>query len=159
MTVHSAWLKEIEETKLNLSKQGIQLQLPPPSLIELKIEYLEITPGKVIKGKAPFQKRFSNPIHTFQGGFLTAIMDDHFGPLAYLTARSPCTTLNMSMTFLRPFIEKDEFCIIEAEVLKKSKSFIFMRGIISSINGDILAHSESHVTILKEDQLKIQVNK
>ena len=154
MTVHHEWLKAIEQTKLNLSKQGIQLQLPPPSLDELKIEYLEIIPGKIIKGKAPFQKKFTNPIHTFQGGFLTAIMDDHFGPLAYLSAGSPCTTLSMSMTFLKAFIEKDEYCLIEAEVMKKSKSFIFMRGIMRSINGDIFAHSESHVTILKEDQLK-----
>jgi acyl-coenzyme A thioesterase PaaI-like protein len=154
MTVHEQWQKSLQETKEQMSKRGIELQLPPPSQLELQIEYLEVSPGKLIKGKVPFQKRFTNPIRTYQGGFLGAALDDHFGPLSYITAEGPCTTLSLNVTFLRPFIEKMEFCLIEAEVLQKTKSFIFMRAKVLSPLGDLLAHAESHVAILNEDQLQ-----
>ena len=158
MSVHENWLKEVTKTKSQLNSQGIDIQLPPPSLIELAIEYLEVIPGKMIKGKVPFQKRFSNPIKTYQGGFLSAAMDDHFGPLSYITAGRPCTTLSLNVTYLKAFTEKMGFCLIHAEVLQKTKSFIFMRATVLSPEGDIIAHGESHVAILRDDQLqKVQV--
>jgi len=154
MTVHEDWLKKLAQTKAQLNAQGVDVQLPPLSQLELQIEYLEVFPGKKIKGKIPFQKRFSNPIKTFQGGFLTAAMDDHFGPLSYITAERPCTTLSLNSTFLKPFTEKMGHCIIEAEVLQKTKSFIFMRAVVLSPDGEMLAHGESHVSILRDDQLQ-----
>lgn len=154
MSVHESWLQNLQQTKELLNAQGIDIQLPPPSQIELKIEYLEVVPGKKIKGKVLFQKRFTNPIKTYQGGFLTAAMDDHFGPLSYITAQRPCTTLSINTTFLKPFTDQMEFCVIEAEVLQKTKAFIFMRAVVLSPNGDILAHGESHVAILSDEQLQ-----
>lgn len=123
-------------------------------MLELKIEYLEAEPGKKIRGKVPFQKRFSNPIRTYQGGILSAAMDDHFGPLSYITAERPCTTLSLSTTFLKPFTEKMGFCIVEAEVLTKTKSFIFMRATVHSPEGVLIAHGESHVAIVSDEQLQ-----
>ncbi len=154
MSVHENWLKQLNKTKEQLNAQGIDIQLPPPSQLELQIEYLEVIPGKKIKGKIPFQKRFSNPIKTYQGGFLTAALDDHFGPLSYMTADRPCTTLSLNTTYLKPFTEKMGFCTIEAEVLQKTKSFIFMRAVVLSPEGELLAHAESHVAILRDDQLQ-----
>lgn len=154
MTPHEAWLEQLKEMKAKLNDQGFQIQLPPPSMLELQIEYLEIVPGKKIRGKVPFQKRFTNPIATYQGGFLAAAMDDHLGPLSYVTAKGPCTTLSLNTTFLKPFTEKMGYCLIEAEVLQKTKSFIFMRAMITSAEGELLAHAESHVAILRDDQLQ-----
>jgi acyl-coenzyme A thioesterase PaaI-like protein len=154
MSIHEDWLKTLAQTKSQLNSMGIDIQLPPPSQLELQIEYLEVIPGKKIKGKVNFQKRFTNPIKTYQGGFLTAAMDDHFGPLSYITAERPCTTLSINTTFLKPFTEKMGHCVIEAEVLQKTKSFIFMRAVVLSPEGDILAHGESHVSILSDEQLQ-----
>jgi acyl-coenzyme A thioesterase PaaI-like protein len=154
MSVHETWHKQLSQTKAQLNAQGIDIQLPPPSQLELQIEYLEVVPGKKIKGKVPFQKRFTNPIKTFQGGILGAAMDDHFGPLSYITAERPCTTLSLNVSFLKPFTEKMGHCLIEAEVLQKTKSFIFMRAIVLSPDGEMLAHGESHVAILRDDQLQ-----
>jgi acyl-coenzyme A thioesterase PaaI-like protein len=153
MSVHENWLKKLSHTKQQLNAQGIDIQLPPPSQTELQIEFLEIVPGKKIKGKVPFQSRFTNPIRTFQGGFLSAAMDDHFGPLSYITAERPCTTLSLNVTFLKAFTEKMQYCIVEAEVLQKTKSFIFMRATVLSPDGEIFAHGESHVAILTDEQL------
>lgn len=154
MSVHENWLKSLSLTKAQLNAQGIDIQLPPPSQLELQIEYLEVVPGKKIKGKVLFQKRFTNPIKTFQGGILSAAMDDHFGPLSYITAEKPCTTLSLNVTFLKPFTEKMGHCLIEAEVLQKTKSFIFMRAVVLSPDGEMLAHGESHVAILRDDLLQ-----
>jgi acyl-coenzyme A thioesterase PaaI-like protein len=154
MSVHADWLQTLSQTKAQLNDQGIDIQLPPPSQLELQIEYLEVAPGKKIKGKVLFQKRFTNPIKTYQGGMLTAAMDDHFGPLSYITAERPCTTLSLNTTFIKPFTEKMGHCIIEAEVLQKTKSFIFMRATVYSPEGELLAHGDSHVAILREEQLQ-----
>jgi acyl-coenzyme A thioesterase PaaI-like protein len=154
MSVHEKWLKTLAHTKGVLNDQGIDIQLPPPSQLELQIEYLEVIPGQKIKGKVPFQKRFTNPIKTYQGGFLSAAMDDHFGPLSYITAERPCTTLSLNTTFLKAFTESMGHCYVEAEVLQKTKSFIFMRATVTSPTGEILAHGESHVSILRDDQLQ-----
>lgn len=153
MTVHEQWLENLKQFKAQLNAAGVQIQLPPPSQVELQIEYLEVSPGKRIRGKVPFQKRMTNPIGTYQGGFLSAVLDDHFGPLSYVTAERPCTTLSLNTTFLKAFTEKMGHIIIEAEVLQKTKNFIFMRGTISSPDGELLAHAESHVAILRDDQL------
>ena len=154
MTVHQEWLEKVKIFRQELQKQNLNTLLPPPSLEELAIEYLEINPGKSIKGKVPFQAKFKNPMGTYQGGFLAAAVDDHFGPLSYMSAERPCTTLSLNMTFLKPFVEKMGHCFIEAEVLQKTKSFIFMRAVIFNDQGDKLAHAESHVAILTDEQLQ-----
>jgi acyl-coenzyme A thioesterase PaaI-like protein len=154
MTIHEQWLLQLEKFKQELNSLGVPIQLPPPSQQELQIEYLEVTAGKRIRGKFPFQKRFTNPIGTFQGGFLIAALDDHFGPLSYASAQRPCTTLSIHSTFLRPFVESMGHALIEVEVLQQTKSFIFMRGVVTSLKGEILAHAESHVAILRDDQLQ-----
>lgn len=153
MSVHEQWMQSLKKTNDDLNAKGVQIQLPPPSMLELAIEYVEVIPGKKMRGKIPFQKRFTNPIRTYQGGFLVAAMDDIFGPLSYVTAGGPCTTLSLNTTFLKPFTEKLGHCFIEAEVLQKTKSFIFMRATVTSPDGDILAHGESHVAILSEEHL------
>lgn len=153
-SVHEQWLEQLKTTKNQLNAQGVDIQLPPPSQTELAMEFLEVIPGKKIKGKVPFQDRFTNPIRTYQGGILAAAMDDHFGPLSYVTAERPCTTLSLNVTFLKAFTKKMGHCIVEAEVLSKTKSFIFMRATVTSPEGEILAHGESHVAILRDDQLQ-----
>ncbi len=154
MTVHEEWLAKLKVFKEQLNSMGVKIQLPPPSQQELQIEYLEVIPGKKIKGKFPFQQRFTNPIGTFQGGFLVAAMDDHFGPLSYSTAERPCTTLSLSSTFLKPFVAKMGYAMVEVEVLSKTKSFIFMRGTVTSPEGELLAHADSHVAILSDEHLQ-----
>lgn len=154
MSFHDEWMKSLSQMKNQLNAQGVEIQLPPPSMLELGIEYLDVKPGKSMKGKIPFQQRFTNPIRTFQGGFLSAALDDIFGPLSYVSAGGPCTTLSLNTTFLKPFTDKMGHCFIEAEVLQKTKSFIFMRATVTSPDGVMLAHAESHVAILNNDHLQ-----
>lgn len=142
MSVHEEWLKKIKTFPQD------NITLPPPTLSELKLEYLEIVPGSKMKAKVPFQKRFTNPVGVFQGGMLSASIDEVFGPLSYMTAGGPTMTLSMNVTYLGSFKEEMGFCTVEAVVLKKTKNFIFMRADVNSPNGDLIAHAETHVKVL-----------
>ncbi len=139
MSVHQKWLEQLKTFPGNL-------QLPPPTLAELQLEYLDIVPDEKMSAKVPFQKRFTNPVGLYQGGFLSAALDEVFGPLSYVSSGSACMTLSLNVTYLGAF--KDDHCIIEAFVLKKTKNFIFMRADVKSPNGDLIAHAESHVKVV-----------
>lgn len=142
MSVHDEWLKRLKAFPAG------NLTLPPPTLGELQLEYLDIQPGVKMKAKVPFQKRFTNPVGVFQGGMLSACVDEVFGPLSYMTAGGATMTLSMNMSYLGAFKEASGYCTIEATVLKKTKNFIFMRADITSPEGELIAHAETHVKIL-----------
>lgn len=141
MTIHEEWLKKLKNFPGNLT-------LPPPTLGELGLEYLEVEAGKKMRAKVPFQKRFTNPVGLYQGGMLSACIDEVMGPLSFMTAGGPTVTLSMNVTFLGAFKEEMGHCEIEAVVLKKTKNFIFMRADVVSPDSELLAHAESHVKVL-----------
>ncbi len=142
MTVHEDWLKQLN------SLSSDKLTLPPPTLAELGLEYLEIEPGKSMVARVPFQKRFTNPVGVYQGGMLGACLDEVFGPLSYLTAGGPTLTLSMAVTYLGSFSAEHGSCQIKAVVLKKTKNFIFLRADVTVPGGDLIAHAETHVKVL-----------
>jgi uncharacterized protein (TIGR00369 family) len=147
MSVHQDWLAKLDGFRALLGEAGIKAQLPPPSLAELGLEYLEIEEGKRMLAKLPFQQRFTNPAGIFQGGFLAAGLDEVFGPLSYVTSGRICLTLAMNISYLKPFHPGLSHVLIEATVLKKTRSFIFMRAEVRSPEGELLAHAENHVHI------------
>jgi uncharacterized protein (TIGR00369 family) len=141
MNVHQKWLEQLKTFPGGLT-------LPPPTLSELGLEYLEIVPNEKMTAKVPFQKKFTNPVGLYQGGMLSACIDEVFGPLSYISSHSACMTLSMNVTFLGSFKEEMGHCIINATVLKKTKNFVFMRAEVRSPTGDLLAHAESHVKVV-----------
>jgi acyl-coenzyme A thioesterase PaaI-like protein len=157
MSVHEEWLRNLAKFRAEVKEAGMDVALPPPSMLELGLHYLEVKPGVSMKANLPFQDRFTNPLGTFQGGILAAGLDDVFGPLSYVTSGRPCMTLSLNTTFLKPFTMKMGYCVLEVLVLQKTKSFIFMRGEARSPEGELLAHAESHVAILRDDQMKRQI--
>lgn len=142
MTIHEDWLKKLK------SFPQKNMTLPPPTLSELGLEYLEVNPGVKMVAKVPFQKRFTNPVGLYQGGILGACVDEVFGPLSYMTAGAPTVTLSMNLSFLGSFKEEMGHCLIEAIILKKTKNFIFMRAEVRTLQGDLIAHAETHVKVL-----------
>ncbi len=154
MSVHETLMNQMVQYQKQIAEMGINLSLPPLSMLELKLEYTKVEPGILLEAKFPFQKRFTNPVGLMQGGFLAAAMDDIFGPLSYMTAQRPCMTLSMNVTYLRAFSEKDQEVILTGKVIQKTKSFIFMRVEVKNNQGDIVATADSHVSILRDDQLQ-----
>lgn len=151
MSVHEAWLAKLgayrEQVK---ASTGRELNLPPPTNLELKIHYTEINPGKNMVGKIPFQERFTNPAGLYQGGFLAAALDEVFGPLAYISSGTVCMTLSLNLTFLKAFTPAMKEVTVEAMVLQKTKNFIFMRGEVRGPESELIAVAESHVSIFQD---------
>lgn len=137
---------KFDEYIKKLKEAAPTLALPPPSMTELGIEYLDIIPGQELTAKLPFKQKFTNPAGLYQGGFLGAALDEVFGPLAFITHGAPCLTLSINITYLKSFTASMQECLINAKILKETKQFIFMKAEVLSMDGQILAHSDSHVT-------------
>lgn len=154
MSVHTEWLEKLKVWKADLkAKTGKDFLFPPPSNDTLKVEYTEIVPGRKMSAKFPYQKQFSNPVGLYQGGFLSAAIDEVLGPLAYISAGTPCMTLSLNVTYLKAFPESMGHVIVEGHVLQQTKTFIFLRADVKSPDGKLVAHAESHSIVMKDEQL------
>jgi uncharacterized protein (TIGR00369 family) len=158
MSVHTEWLEKLKVWREDLKqKTGKDFLFPPPSNETLAVEYTEIIAGKKMTAKFPYQRRFANPVGLYQGGFLSAAIDEVLGPLAYITAETPCMTLSLNVTYLRAFPEAMKHVIVEGFVLQKTKNFIFLRAEVKSPQGELIAHAESHASVMRTDQLEKSV--
>ncbi len=154
MSVHTEWLEKLKVWREDLKqKTGKDFLFPPPSNETLGVEYTEIIPGQKMSATFPYQRKFANPVGLYQGGFLSAAIDEVLGPLAYVTAGIPCMTLSLNVTYLKAFPETMKHVIVEGFVLQKTKSFIFLRAEVKSPTGELIAHAESHAAVMREDQL------
>src|SRR5262245_53335243 len=101
-------------------------QMPPCSqtlgwrLIEAKPEQGWLKVGFEAKPE------FCNPSGVIQGGFLSAMLDDTMGPVAFLMTAGKLYTPTVSMTvnFLSP--AKPGRLICEAQVMQMGKSVVFV---------------------------------
>lgn len=146
MNTHENILQRMEEF-LRQNAGGTPLLLPPPTLVELGARFLEFVPHTSLTISLPFQGRFTNPLGLYQGGMLGAALDEVFGPLSYMSAGAPCVTLEMSVTYLRPFRASDFELRIRGEILKQTSQFIFMRAEAITLGGEKVAVAQSHANI------------
>jgi uncharacterized protein (TIGR00369 family) len=154
MQVHEQVTKNMKEMAEKFAASGIHLQLPPDSNKTLGTQYVELDFGKSLAARFDFDKKFTNPIHTFQGGFLCAAFDEIFGPLSYMLAGRPVVTLEMSTTFIRPFTERDKSITIKAEVVAKTKTLLILRAEARTQEGKLVATSNNHSLVMSEEHLK-----
>lgn len=155
MSVHEQVMKGMREMAALFSAANISLELPPQSNLTLGTTYVDIDFGTMLTARFQFDSRFMNPIGTFHGGFLSAAFDDTFGPLSYMAAGRPVVTLELSTTFIRPFITKDEYIDIRAELVSKSKSLLVMRAEAKTKAGKLIATSTTNSLILSDEKLGI----
>lgn len=154
MTVHQQVLANMKEMTHKFSAMGIELELPPASNFALGTEYVELDLGKSLAAKFLFNKKFTNPLKMFQGGFLCAAFDEVMGPLTYMAAGAPAVTLEMSTSFIRPFTEKDEHIIIKAEIVSKTKSVLILKAEAKNSEGKLVATATNHSLLVKTESLK-----
>ena len=123
------------------------MQMPPHSMATLPTEFLDFEIGKSLKGRICFDEKFANPLSMFQGGFLAGAIDNVLGPLTYFVAQKAVVTLDMSISYLRPFTAKDEYIDILGEVVMKSKNVLFLKAEVRNKDGKLLATSSQHAII------------
>ncbi|KAA8889216.1 PaaI family thioesterase [Nocardia colli] len=104
---------------------GVELLLPPPSTKTLDMQFEEYVPGRSLTATVAVSSEYANAVGLLQGGFLSAMIDDLFGALSYLTARGPTTSLDMTTHYMRP-VFVGERLRLHTTVRKAGRTAIFL---------------------------------
>lgn len=154
MSIHEDVLSSMKEMASAFAKAGVHLQLPPPSGTLLGTTYTAIEQGTSLSARFGFNDAFQNPVGMFQGGLIGAAFDEVFGPLTYMAAERPTVTLEMSVSYVRPFTAKDKAITIRADVVSKTKSILLLRAEAHTEEGKLIATATTHCIILNDKQLQ-----
>lgn len=152
MTNHEKLFTIFQQMSAQVNENGGKMQMPPPMLTALPIEFLDFELGKSLVGRMRFDHQFTNPVFSFQGGFLAAAIDNILGPLTYMAAQKPVVTVEMSTSYLRPFVEKDEYIDIFGEVVNKTQHLLVLKADVKNKEGKLVAISTQHAFILNSGQ-------
>jgi len=123
-------------------------QLPPNCFVLMKPEYLEYESRLSLKISFPVKQEYLNPMKGMQGGFIAAAFDNVFGPLSYLAARTPCTTLDLHTNYIRPILEKDSL-IVTARVVSRGQSTMHLSAEAVNGKGKLIATATTQMMIMK----------
>ncbi|HYX36141.1 MAG TPA: PaaI family thioesterase [Oligoflexus sp.] len=154
MNIHQDVLNLQAGMREKFAAFGVDLVLPPPSSLTLKLEYTGHEEGRMLRARMPYNANMTNPIRLMQGGFIAAGIDDVMGPLSYMCAGQPVVTLQLSVTYLRPFLEQDEYVEIEAEVINKTRTILYMEATVKNKQGQLLCKATAQSMIVAKDKVK-----
>jgi acyl-coenzyme A thioesterase PaaI-like protein len=71
-----------------------------------------------------------------------------FGPLAYLVAKAPATSLDINTTFIRPIRASDGAVTIKSSVVNKSSSYLLLDARAFVVEDKLVATATSRLRIL-----------
>lgn len=128
------------------SPEGITL--PPNCFTEMKGEFIEYRENELLKMSFPVEERFYNPSGHLLGGMISAAFDNTFGPMSYLTAKKPTTSLDLNISFIKSIKKEHGKLIVEALVIKHTKRFIIFEGKAYNSSGELIATGTSRMMIL-----------
>jgi len=84
------------------------------------------------------EARHENPLGITHGGVLMTLMDQAMSIVAWNKAeREPCATIQLDTHFLAPS-KAGDFVVARIEVTRKSASLIFLRGVLSVDDREIM---------------------
>ncbi|WP_336297510.1 PaaI family thioesterase [Leptospira sp. GIMC2001] len=128
--------------------KGIDITIPPPSFMDMSAEIEEYERNKRLIVSFPVTKNQTNPLGNMQGGYIAAAFDNTFGPLSYLVAKKPSTTIDMNIQYIRG-VACDQKVVVEAKVEAKGFSTIHMTAEMRTETGKLLATATTNLLILK----------
>ena len=127
---------------------GSMLSLPPPSFTEAGAEIIDYVQGESIVVRVPLFEKYNNPVGVILGGYLPMFFDLTFGPLAYLVAQKPATSLDINTTFIRPIKASDGTVTIKSSVVNLSKSYLLLDAQAFVSEDRLVATATSRMRIL-----------
>jgi uncharacterized protein (TIGR00369 family) len=125
-----------------------KITVPPPSFLDMKAEIISYTKNKSISVSFPVMENQTNPMGFMQGGYIAAAFDNAYGPLSYLVAKKPTTTIDMNIQYIRG-VAIGQNVIVTASVEAKGFSTIHMTAEMKTDKGKLLATSTTNLLILK----------
>ena len=126
---------------------GIDLALPPPSTTALDMRFDEYVPARSLTATVVVSAKYANAVGLLQGGFLAAMFDDLIGPLSYLTARAPTTSLDLTTHFLRPVFPGGRLRL-SAAVRKAGRRAVYVAAEAQNEDDKLVATAMSTVQVL-----------
>ncbi|EQA46844.1 hypothetical protein LEP1GSC050_1185 [Leptospira broomii serovar Hurstbridge str. 5399] len=141
-------LQDMQKEWEKFSKAAPSLKVPPPAFKELSGEFVSYVRKKELTCSFYIEPRFSNPMGVFQGGFLAAAFDNTFGPLCYLAAGKPTTTLELSVSYIR-MVKENQRIRVTARVVARGNQHIYLEAEAFDEEEKLLAKSTTQVLILK----------
>ena len=130
--------------------EGAALELPPRSFTEANAEIIDYTEGESIVVRVPLDEKYNNPAGLILGGYLPMFFDLTFGPLAYLVAGKPSTSLDINTTFIRPLRSSDEAVTIKSSVVSQSRSYLVLEARAFVADDKLVATATSRLRILAQ---------
>lgn len=145
--MNSKYIDPYSSMKENMgSPEGIQL--PPNCFIEMDGKFLEHKENDFLKMSFPVQEKYCNPAGNLLGGMVSAFFDNTFGPFSYMTAKKPTTSLDLNVTFIKSISPKEKELIVEAKIIKLTKTFIIFEGKAYNPSNELIATGTSRMMIL-----------
>ena len=130
---------------------GAGARIPPNCFLAMKAEFVEYVSRQSLTVSFPVLEESLNPLGAMQGGFLAAAFDNAFGPLSYLTARSPCVTLNLSVQFVRPIEQGDQLTVC-SKIVSRSPQVLHLSGEAFNSKNKLVATASATATMVKSEQ-------
>lgn len=127
---------------------GRKITVPPPIFESMKGEIVSYEKNKSITVSFPVVWEQTNPMGMMQGGVIAAAFDNAYGPLSYLVAKKPTTTIDMNIQYIRG-VAVDQKVLVTAKVEAKGFSTIHMTAEMRTEKGKLLATSTTNLLILK----------
>lgn len=125
-----------------------RITLPPPSFIDMNAEITQYVKNKSITVMFPVLSKQTNPMGFMQGGYIAAAFDNAFGPLSYLVAKKPTTTIDMNVQYIRG-VANHQTVYVTASIEARGYSTIHMVGEMKTEKGKLLATATTNLLILK----------
>jgi len=127
-----------------------KVQNPPNCFLYMKGEYRAYESRTALTVGFPVLPEYHNPVQVMQGGFITAAIDNTIGPLSYLAARSPCTTLDLHTQYIRPIAAGDTL-VVTARVTSHSPHTLTFEAEALNGKGKLVAQATATMLVMKGD--------
>lgn len=92
---------------------------------------------------------FRNPAGVIQGGILSAMVDDTFGPLVGATLGKFGVTVDLTTQFLRPVLPGP--ITTEARILRRGRSVVFLEGDLMDAGGKLCLRCTASFFVPEKD--------
>ncbi len=128
--------------------EKLGLKIPPPVFLEMEGRFLDYVSRKELTVAFPVPEKYCNPMGNMQGGIIAAAFDNTFGPLSFLAARAPTTTIDMNTQYIRPVPQGETFTIT-AQIVLRGFSTMYMTANGYNRAGKLVAMSTTNIMILR----------
>lgn len=127
---------------------GPNVQSPPNCFLHMQAAYAHYESRSSLTVKFPVRVESLNPVGVMQGGYITAAFDNVFGPLSYLAARRPCSTLDLHTQFVRA-VKPGDTLTVKATVVSRGTSTMLLTGEALNGRGRLVASASANVVIMR----------